>query len=153
AAALDITTPGDVPYVALRVGGLTSLYTIDPATGRASAIGRIGAGGYQITGLATASSARLAPASATATAAANARAFQIPVRRTAGTETRVTVDFGTADGTAVAGQDYLATRGTLVFMPGETSKTITVPILNDTLVDGPETLTLSLSNPTGGAIL
>jgi hypothetical protein len=65
----------------------------------------------------------------------------------------VTVDYSTADGTAVAGQDYTATHGTLVFQPGETSKTVTISILNDTVVEGPETLTLGLANPTAGAHL
>jgi hypothetical protein len=44
----------------------------------------------------------------------------------------VTIDFATADGTAVAGVDYVATLGTLTFAPGETTKTITVPVLDPT---------------------
>ena len=47
----------------------------------------------------------------------------------------VTVDYATSDITANAGMDYTATSGTLSFMPGETSKTITVPILNDTVYE------------------
>ncbi|WP_035484516.1 MBG domain-containing protein, partial [Algoriphagus marincola] len=60
-----------------------------------------------------------------------------------------TVDFATADGTAVAGSDYTAVSGTLSFAVGETSKTIDVPVSGDLIVEPDETLTLSLSNPTG----
>jgi len=41
------------------------------------------------------------------------------------------VDYKTADGSANAGQDYEQTEGTLVFKPGETSKTVVVPIVDD----------------------
>ena len=61
----------------------------------------------------------------------------------------VTVDYATADGTATAGSDYTATSGTLTFQPGDTSKTVSVPITNDSLDDGGETLTLTLSGASG----
>jgi len=65
----------------------------------------------------------------------------------------VTVDFATSDDTAIAGLDYTTTNGTLTFLPGQTTATFTVPILNDSLVEGPDTVNLTLSNPTGGAPL
>ncbi len=58
----------------------------------------------------------------------------------------VTVDYATADGTATAGADYTATSGTLTFAVGDTAKTVSVPITDDTVDDGGETLTLTLSN-------
>ncbi|MEY2876383.1 MAG: hypothetical protein RLZZ373_3754, partial [Pseudomonadota bacterium] len=66
----------------------------------------------------------------------------------------VTVDFASADGTAKAGTglDYTAVSGTLTFAPGETSKTITVPILNDNVYEGAETFTVNLSTPTNATI-
>ena len=60
---------------------------------------------------------------------------------------RVKVDYTTTDGTATAGQDYTAVEGTLIFERGETSKTISVPVLDDAHDDDGETLTLVLSNP------
>jgi Ca2+-binding RTX toxin-like protein len=58
---------------------------------------------------------------------------------------RVTVSYATADGTATAGSDYTATSGQLTFAPGETSKTVGIPILGDTVVEPNETFTLTLS--------
>ena len=65
----------------------------------------------------------------------------------------VTVDYFTQDGTAVAGVNYVATNGTLVFADGETSKTIVVPIIDDTNVTGNEVFSVVLTNATGGATL
>jgi subtilisin family serine protease len=60
------------------------------------------------------------------------------------------VAYSTGDGTATAGADYTAVSGILTFGPGVTSKSFTVPILNDSLVEGPETVLLLLSNVSGG---
>ena len=62
----------------------------------------------------------------------------------------VTVDYATSDVSAVAGADYTRTTGTLTFTPGETAKTVSVPVLDDAHDDGGETFTLTLSNPSGG---
>src|SRR5262249_26691779 len=77
----------------------------------------------------------------------------ITVTRTGGSNVPVSVNYATSNGTATAGSDYTATSGTLNFGVGETSKTFTIPILDDTAVENPETVTLTLSNPTGGATL
>ena len=61
----------------------------------------------------------------------------------------VTVDWATADGTATAGSDYTADSGTLTFAPDETSKTVAVAVLDDSHDEGSETLTVTLSNPSG----
>ena len=66
----------------------------------------------------------------------------------------VTVDYATVGGTvATAGEDYTATSGTLTFSPGETEKTITVTILDDTLYEpnGAGNVNVELSNLTGTA--
>ena len=64
----------------------------------------------------------------------------------------VTVQYATADGTAKAGSDYTAVNGTLTFAPGQTSKTVLVPINNDTKVNGARSFTLKLSSPTNATI-
>jgi hypothetical protein len=65
----------------------------------------------------------------------------------------VTVDYATSDGTAIAGEDYLATSGTLTFAAGQTEQTLSVVILNDALVEGTEMFLITLSNPGAGASL
>ena len=64
----------------------------------------------------------------------------------------VTVNFTTADGTATAGSDYVATSGTLTFNPGDTTKTITVLVNGDTLNEANETFFVNLSNPVNATI-
>jgi hypothetical protein len=59
----------------------------------------------------------------------------------------VTVNFSTADGTATAGTDYVASSGTLTFNPGETTKTITVLVNGDTVIEADKTFFVNLSNP------
>jgi len=58
----------------------------------------------------------------------------------------VTVDWATEDGTATAGEDYSAASGTLTFGPGETTKTVSVVVLHDTVEGHGETFTVRLSN-------
>lgn len=64
----------------------------------------------------------------------------------------VTVAFATADGSARAGSDYQATSGTLNFQPGQTQKTIAVPLVGDTVHESDETFTVTLSGPSGATL-
>ena len=64
----------------------------------------------------------------------------------------VTVDYATVDGTAKAGEDYTAMRGTLTFAAGETGKTVSVAVLDDAHDEGEETMRLRLSNAAGARI-
>ena len=59
----------------------------------------------------------------------------------------VTVRYATADGNARAGADYTSTSGTLTFAVGDTSKTVAVPVLDDGIDEGSETMTLRLQSP------
>src|SRR5262249_7870881 len=83
----------------------------------------------------------------------NAPTATITVTRTGGSTGSVGVNYATSNGTALAGSDYTATSGTLTFVNGETSKSFPIPILNDTAIEGAETVNLRLSSPTGGATL
>ena len=78
----------------------------------------------------------------------------ITVIRSGGSDQAVTVDFAASNATAVAGEDYTGTSGTLSWNDYETNaKTFNVPIIDDEVDENNETLTLTLSNPTGGAVL
>lgn len=75
------------------------------------------------------------------------------VRLLAPATNEVSVDFATADGTALAGNDYVSTSGTLVFAPGETSKLVPVTLLPDAPAEPEETFHLFLSNPNNATLL
>jgi len=65
----------------------------------------------------------------------------------------VTVTLNLSNGTAIAGSDYNNTPITVNFAPGETSKTVNIPIINDTRFEPEETVDLTLSNPSAGAVI
>lgn len=69
----------------------------------------------------------------------------LTVTRANGSDGAIDVSYATNDDTALAGSDYTATGGVLSFADGETEKTITVDITNDTLVESAETFTVVLS--------
>ena len=62
------------------------------------------------------------------------------------------VTYTTRDGSATAGTDYTATSGTLTFAAGETSKEVSVPLIDDSIFEGGETLFLDLAM-TGGSVV
>ena len=64
----------------------------------------------------------------------------------------VTVDYATSNGTATAGEDYVAQSGALTFAAGETAKTVEIEVLDDVHDEGTETMTLTLLNPSGARI-
>ena len=64
----------------------------------------------------------------------------------------VTVDWATADGTATAGQDYVASTGTLTFTTGQMEHTIAVTVIDDAHDEGSEAFALRLSNAAGAEL-
>lgn len=64
----------------------------------------------------------------------------------------VTVNYATADGTATAPADYTNTSGTLTFTPGQTTRTITVPVIGETVPEANETFFVNLSGATNATI-
>jgi hypothetical protein len=97
-------------------------------------------------------------ASATGNTTENSGSTTVNVTRSGDTSKAVTVNYATnadagvpcstANGVASPKCDFTAALGTLSFAAGETSKSITVLISQDSFVEGPEAITLTLSNPT-----
>ena len=77
-------------------------------------------------------------------------AFAVTLSRSASSQ--ITINYATSDGSATAGADYTETSGTLTFTAGESSQTIEVTVLDDSHDEGEETLTLTLSNASGGRL-
>jgi Calx-beta domain len=84
----------------------------------------------------------------------NGGSAAITIMRTGGANGAVGATFTTSNGTATAPSDYTAVTQTVSFAAGDTAnKSISIPIVNDTVAEGNETLNMTLSNPTGGATL
>ena len=83
----------------------------------------------------------------------HAQVANISLRRTGNTNTAVSVDFTTADDTAIAGTHYGAKTGPINFAPGQTEENVALPILDGPRADESKTVRLTLSNPRDGAVL
>jgi CSLREA domain-containing protein len=102
-------------------------------------------------------------ASSTGNTTENSGSTTMNVTRSGDTSQAMTVNYATnadsgvpcstANGVASPKCDFTAALGTLSYAAGETSKSITILISQDSFVEGPEAITLTLSNPTGGAAL
>ena len=98
------------------------------------------------------------------TVAENAGHVDVQVALIGSTATPVTVDYTTVDnagtnacsvtnGFASARCDYLATRGTLTFNPGESLKTIAIPIVDDAFAEGNENFTIAVTGVIGASVV
>jgi hypothetical protein len=133
------------------------LIAIDLQTGRGTAIARFGGQGTSgVDGSSFVEEAvtpRLAIGDATAREGdpgTTGAVFTVSLSTAIGRP--VTVQYATVAGTATAGVDYIATAGTLQFGPGQTTGTITVPVLDDRRRDGDEAFTVVLSAPSNATI-
>ncbi|HKU76166.1 MAG TPA: FG-GAP-like repeat-containing protein [Pyrinomonadaceae bacterium] len=99
------------------------------------------------------SNGKLQFSSATFSATEDSGGVIVTINRVDGATGVVNVDFETSNGTATAGSDYPATAGKLTFNQGETSKSLFIAFVSDSVFEGDETLNVSLSNPSGGVVL
>jgi photosystem II stability/assembly factor-like uncharacterized protein len=127
-------------------------------------IGTYGRGAYELT---TASTATIQFGAPTYSFNEGVGDATIMVTRTGDTSSAVSVDYRTTDadtftvgcadtvnnqGAAYARCDFATAVGTLSFAAGETTKTISVPIIDDTFVETAETFQVVLSNPVGASL-
>ncbi|HET7575612.1 MAG TPA: Calx-beta domain-containing protein [Sphingomicrobium sp.] len=75
------------------------------------------------------------------------------VTKTGSASGTLSVDYATADGTALAPGDYTAKSGTLTFLSTDTSKTVSVSTVDDSAVESSETALLNLSNASAGSAI
>lgn len=149
--AFDISATSNIAYF---VGGNAfpgdaQLHTVNLATGAATKVANLDAGTY---GLAVLPASTIALATNAQNAEERSGRVEVGVVRTGSTLLGGSVDFATADGTAKAGSDYTATSGTLRFAPGETTKTIVIPVIDDGTGDAKETFTVQLTNVAGSTL-
>ena len=76
----------------------------------------------------------------------------VPVTLSANSASTVTVKYKSVNGSAMQRKDYTAVSGTITFLPGETSKNISVPIIADAQTEGTENFFITLSKPKNAPI-
>lgn len=113
----------------------------DPAGNRSS---------YAVSGAAGPPPAAGSSFAASDAATTEGSALVFTISRTGGTAAAASVGYATANGSAGAG-DYQPASGTLSFAAAETSKTVTVATLDDSIDESDETLTLNLAGASAGA--
>lgn len=158
--AFDVYSP--VPgvnraFAALSTTGTSSnFYEVNLISGIVSGgvpIGAISPGVALVRGLAAAPTGFFQFSAPGYFVAENAGAATITINRVGGSEGTVNVRFITTDGTATAGSDYTPVNQIVTFGPGETTKTVQVPIINDTTDEPNETILLKLLDQPGGGFL
>ncbi|MEQ1643829.1 MAG: Calx-beta domain-containing protein, partial [Pyrinomonadaceae bacterium] len=90
--------------------------------------------------------------SSTYSGSESASAIQVTVTRGGDLSGAASVSYATGDGTAIAGEDYIAVSGNVTFEAGEATKTISISTINDNIFEGNETFTITLTGATGGNI-
>ena len=78
---------------------------------------------------------------------------EVTIIRSQGSDGTVTVDYRSVESSAIADSDYIPVSGTATFEDGETSQTISIPLLEDDLAEGTESFSFTIDNATGGASL
>src|SRR5205823_12607752 len=74
------------------------------------------------------------------------------VRLSAPSSETVSVNYSTADGTAIAGSDYITNSGTLIFQPGATNRLLTIRVYGDTVAESDETFFVNLTGSTNATL-
>jgi len=159
-----VSSTGTLTYTPSSSGGGTATITINLKDSGGTASGGVDTSPSQtftITGTPVGGSVNFASASSNTTE--NSGSTTVNVTRSGDTSKAITVNYATnadagllcstASGVASPKCDFTAAVGTLNFAAGEASKPITILISQDSFVEGPETITLTLSSPTGGAAL
>ncbi|HET7575637.1 MAG TPA: Calx-beta domain-containing protein [Sphingomicrobium sp.] len=73
--------------------------------------------------------------------------------KTGTTSSSCSVNYGTADISALGGSDYTATNGVLTFTSTQTSMTVSVPTIDDSTIESPETFKMTISSAGGGSTI
>jgi hypothetical protein len=164
AAGPAVSSSGTLTYTPSSSGGGTATITINLKDNGGTANGGVDTSASQtFTITVTPVGGFVNFASSTGNTTENSGSTTVNVVRTGDSSKAVTVNYATnadagvpcstANGVASPKCDFTAALGTLSFAAGETSKPITILISQDSFVEGPENITLTLSTPTGNAAL
>ncbi|NVJ60395.1 MAG: S8 family serine peptidase [Gammaproteobacteria bacterium] len=83
----------------------------------------------------------------------NGTGLSVTINRVNGSYGEASVSISTANGTATSGSDYTPFSQTFTFADGETSKQVTISLVDDSTFEGNETFTVTLSNPSNRSVI
>lgn len=148
---LDLTTPGNsINDAALS---LNQTFTDAAAGVSMTPVAQGGTGADEWLDVQVTFTPRVSWAATEVVAGEQAGYATLTVNRTMNAAGAISVNYATANGSAVAPDDYTTTSGTLTWVDGDaTPKTIQVPLVDDGLVEANETFTLTLSSPSGAML-
>ena len=89
---------------------------------------------------------------ATSSGAESVTPANLEVTLSSASVSTVTVDYAVTADTATGGVDYTLAAGTLTFVPSDTSENIAITVADDALVEGDETIEVTLSNPVNATL-
>jgi Ca2+-binding RTX toxin-like protein len=143
--------PSGIMYAAHNASGTQNLYTITDLE-TAGTHNLVGAIGVDLVGMSAAVVNLFGTDSPAITAGEGAGTARVTVTRR-NLVGEALVNYGTADGTAVAGTDYTSTSGMLDFKPGEVAKTVEIPLTNDATDEPNKSFDLNLTLSPGAEAL
>lgn len=150
AASNDLA--GGFGYATLVVGGVSKVYTIDLSTGAANLVGDAPTLLNGLT-LADSPAGTVSFDTTTLKVAENDAAAILTLTRSSGTVGSINVTVSVTGGTASAGSDFVAGPYTATFGDGETTTTVSIPLLDDTIFEGSETFILTITATDNAAVI
>ncbi|MDB6117338.1 MAG: hypothetical protein JWO08_1119 [Verrucomicrobiaceae bacterium] len=147
-------TPGGTAFAVLNsaTDATSNLYVVDTGTGHATSLGTIGVA-ETVRDIVVATPGQISMTSSTADVTESDGSITLNIARTGGSWGSVSVTCAASNGTATSGSDYSFSGAVLTWLDGEVgTKSIVVSIGSDSVVEGDETFSLTLSNSTGGAL-
>ncbi len=141
---------GQTYYVGVSGSGNGSY---NPLDGSGATAGKTGSYALAITAATVPAISVATPAPVQQPVGGQTAAITFTVSLDSASATPVTVDYTTADNTAIAGADYTAASGTITFAPGITSQNVSVSLLFDASSTNDKTFFFNLSSPSSNAVL
>ncbi|MBM3132652.1 MAG: hypothetical protein FJZ95_06430, partial [Chloroflexi bacterium] len=150
--ANDGTDEGTASATGAFASSMTGLSPNTTYYVRAYAINTAGTAYGDVTSFATSAQPSVRFSTSTYSLAENAGPKTITVTLSGTSSQNITVQYATSNGTAQSGSDYTAVSGTLTFTAGDSSKTFSIPVTNDSSIESNETVNLALANPVNAAL-
>jgi hypothetical protein len=147
----DIAPGSNTAFASLTLQNdtISRLFSINLATGAATQVGSFATVEF-IRDISVAPAGTFQFAASSTSVAENAGSVTVNVTRSGDTSLAAAVDFATLDGTATQKGDFIIALGTLLFNPGETTKSFEVLLVDDAYVENSESFNVTLSSPTAG---